>query len=248
MLDWLTKVDYGPQQSDFLRMREPGTCKWFLDCCQYQEWRSLSQQTLFCPGDPGVGKTILVATVVDDLTKSHSDNQMVGLAYIYCNFKRQDEQHVEDLLASLAKQLSQGQPLPDSLSNLHDLHSSKRTRPSLEEISQTLISVAAMYSKVFIVVDALDECQASDGCMPTFLNKLFTLQIQTMTSLLVTARRMPEIEMRFEGCISQPISASEGDIRSYLDTHMTRLPRFVQESPQLKEDIKINIIAAVKGM
>jgi hypothetical protein len=34
----------------------------------------------------------------------------IGIAYIYCNFRRQDEQKIDDLLASLLKQLAESQP------------------------------------------------------------------------------------------------------------------------------------------
>src|SRR5690349_4170224 len=42
-----------------------------------------------------------------------------------------------------------------------DQHKKKRTRPSINELLRALQSVAAIFSRVFIIVDALDECQAS---------------------------------------------------------------------------------------
>ena len=63
---------------------------------------------LFCPGIPGAGKTILTSIVVDDLTTRFSNDPSVGIAYVYCNFRRRDEQKAEELFASLLKQLMQG--------------------------------------------------------------------------------------------------------------------------------------------
>ncbi|CAG8909914.1 unnamed protein product [Penicillium egyptiacum] len=251
VLDWLTAIDYGPQHSDVLRRWQQGTGQWFLNSKEYQNWRSSSKQTLFCPGIPGAGKTILVSTVIDDLSTEFLNDQTIGIAYLYCKLSRRSEQKIEDLLASLVKQLSQDWPsLPDSIGSLHTKHKRKKTRPSLEEIWKTLLSVASMYSRVFIIVDALDECQASnkDECLSTFLSKMFTLQSQTMTSLFATSRPIPVIEGKFEGCISKRISASEGDIRKYLDSNMTKLPGFVLESPRLQDEIKTEIIRAVDGM
>lgn len=106
ILDWLTPVNYGPQQSDFLGRRQPGTGEWLLDTPEFRTWRDTSGQTLFCPGIPGAGKTTLTSTVADYLVTMFRDDNTVGIAYFYCNFRRQDEQTAKDLLALLLKQLA----------------------------------------------------------------------------------------------------------------------------------------------
>ncbi|KAK7996637.1 putative RPE1-D-ribulose-5-phosphate 3-epimerase [Apiospora arundinis] len=67
ILDWLTQTEYGPQHSDYRQKRVPGTGQWLLDSEKYQSWRSTPSQTLFCPGIPGAGKTILTSVVIEDL-------------------------------------------------------------------------------------------------------------------------------------------------------------------------------------
>jgi hypothetical protein len=154
----------------------------------------MDKQTLFCPGIPGAGKTILTAIVIDDLTTQFSNDPTIGIAYVYCNFRWQSEEKAEDLLASLLKQLTQVRSsLLDTMKSLYDKHKIKRTRPSFEEISRALRSVAALYSRVFIVIDALDECQASDGCRSRFLEEVFSLQAKFRANVFVTSRFLPEI-------------------------------------------------------
>ncbi|RYP44941.1 hypothetical protein DL768_008647 [Monosporascus sp. mg162] len=177
ILHWLTPVDYAPQQSDFINRRQVGTGQWLLDSPEFQVWLQTDKQTLFCHGMPGAGKTILTSIVVDELMARFGNDKGTGIAYIYCNFRRQDEQKVEDLFASLLKQLAQGRSsLPDSVKSLHDNYKAKRTRPPSADISVALQSLAAEYSRVFIIVDALDECQASDGCRMKLLSELFSFQ------------------------------------------------------------------------
>ena len=160
ILNWLTPVDYGPDQSDYIDRRQPETGQWLLDSDEFQTWLNTSNQTLFCPGIPGAGKTILTAITIDHLTTRFQNDLGIGIAYLYCNFRRQKKQKANDLLASLLKQLSQERPsLPDTLKDLYNRHNAKRTRPSFEEISNALDIVAAMYSRIFIIVDALDECR-----------------------------------------------------------------------------------------
>src|SRR6266702_6012814 len=64
IFDWLTSVDYGPQQSDYIRRRQAGTGQWLLDSKEFNEWLDQGKQTLFCPGIPGAGKTIITSIVV----------------------------------------------------------------------------------------------------------------------------------------------------------------------------------------
>lgn len=250
ILAWLTDIDYGPQHSDFLKGRQPGTGQWFLNSDGYQNWLGSNEATtLFCPGIPGVGKTIMAATVIDDLSVRFLHHQSIGIAYIYCNFHRRHEQKIEDLLEALIRQLSQCLPsLPAHIKELYTSHQSQNTRPSINELSKSLLDTAAMYTRVFIVVDALDECEAADGTRSRFLSNIFNLQTGSAISFLATSRTIPDIEKWFDGCASQEISATDEDIRNYLNSHMARLPGFVVSNSMLQEEIKTEIIAAVDGM
>jgi Cdc6-like AAA superfamily ATPase len=249
IFEWLTPIDYAPQQNDYIRRRQLGTGQWLLASAEFQTWLDTGKQTLFCEGIPGAGKTILTSIVINDLITRFQNGLTIGIAYIYCNFRRKDDQKAEDLLASLLKQLAQDRPsLPDIVKDLYSRHKEKRTRPPLEEISRTLQSVAAMYSRVFIIVDALDECQVYDDCRTRFLSEIFNLQAKCGANLFATSRFIPEIKERFEGSISLEIRASNEDVRRYLDGHMFRLPEFVRRSQELQDEVKTEIVKAVGGM
>ncbi|KAJ4217437.1 hypothetical protein NW757_014641, partial [Fusarium falciforme] len=222
ILDWLTPVDYAHQHHDFISRRQQRTGQWFLDSAAFEAWLSKDKQTLFCPGIPGAGKTIITAIVIDYLQSKFRDDQSTGIAYIYCNFRRQDEQKAADLLASLSKQLAQRQTsLPKSVKDLYDEHQKNRTRPSFDEISGTLHSLAARYSKVFIVVDALDECRTSHDSRTRFLKEILKLQDNVVANIFATSRPSEEISNYFSKGLSRTISATEGDILTYLNAKIS---------------------------
>jgi Cdc6-like AAA superfamily ATPase len=250
ILDWLTPINYGDQQSDLIGRRQAGTGKWLLNSDEFQSWLNKDRQTLFCPGIPGAGKTMIASIVVDHVLTKFRDNSSIGIAYLYCNFRRQEEQKPVDLLASLLKQLIQRRSsVPKIAMDIYKHHNNERTRPSFHEISTILQAIVADYSRTFIIIDALDECQISDGGRRRFLAELFNLQVRTRANFLATSRFIPEIEKEFTGRSTKlEIRASDDDLQTYLDGHMLRLPSFVSHSEDLRNEIKTAIINAVDGM
>ena len=249
IVDWLTSIDYAAQQSDFISRRQGGTGQWLLDSDEFHEWLNQKQQTLFCPGIPGAGKTMITSIIIESLCTRFENDGSVGIAYLYCNFRQQQDQKPADLLASLLGQLVQGQPsVSSSVKSLQERYRAKRTRPSFDEISQVLQSAIASYSRTFIIIDALDECAASDGGRGEFLSEIFKLQAKTGANLFATSRFIPDITEEFKGSPSLEIRANGEDVRRYLDGHMSHLRPFVSRKPDLQEEIKDEIVHAVDGM
>lgn len=242
-LEWLTRNDQGPYQSDFLKRRQPGTGQWLLQSTEYQDWQKTGKHTLFCSGIPGAGKTILTAIAIKDLTAKCSSNQSIGLAYVYCNFKLQNEQKAEDLLAIILKQLAFS--VPEGVTKLYEKHKNKCTRPSLNELSRTLQSVAGTYKRVFVVIDALDECQTTNDCRNVFLSQLFDLQEKCAVNLFATARPIPEITERFMGDHLN-IRAHDHDLYKYLEGRISQAGSDLLQS--YKEEIKKRTAEVADGM
>lgn len=250
-LEWLTPIDYALQQNDFINQQQEGTGQWVLRSPEFQRWLKDEQQTLFCPGIPGAGKTMVTSIIVDDLVTRFFDDESgsVGIAYIYCNFRRQDEQKAENLVASLLKQIIQGEPsLLHIAKSLYEKHKDKHTNPSLDELSNALQTAVATHSKVFILIDALDEIQSHDGHREKLLSAIFNLQENCQANLFLTSRPIPDITEKFKESLTLEIRAANEDVDRYLKGHMFKLPKFVNESPELQEEIKTSILNSVDGM
>ncbi|AEO70713.1 uncharacterized protein THITE_2057855 [Thermothielavioides terrestris NRRL 8126] len=252
VLDWLTPADYGPHHSDIFRRRQPGTGLWLLESDKFQTWVDGEKQMLFCPGVPGAGKTMLASIVIDHLQSRFHDRPGAGIAFVYCNFRRQDEQTAEHLIASLLKQLAcRLSSLPGAVKALYDRHAARGLRPSLGALAEALRCVAAMYEeKVFIVVDALDECKATDGTRENLMRMLLSLQSadSLKVNLLTTSRSISDVERQHASVPRLEVRATKGDIQQYVQGHMSELKPFVARRQDLQKEIVTGISDAVDGI
>ncbi|KAJ6263024.1 hypothetical protein Dda_1582 [Drechslerella dactyloides] len=165
VLSWLG-CEYNAEQRGYFNRSIPGTGEWFLKSQEYMDWRYRTEgmtAVLFCFGSPGVGKSTLASMVIRSLQDEYREERNVGVAYVYFDYTRQREQTPEHLVGSLLRQLVQklwetNRLLPDSVKSFFEKYTQSGRYPSLAEFSQVLLSVIDVYSDVFVVVDALDEC------------------------------------------------------------------------------------------
>ncbi|KAF3012972.1 hypothetical protein E8E14_004221 [Neopestalotiopsis sp. 37M] len=248
-LEWLTTLDTTAQQTDSIRQRQTGTGQWLLDSPKYTKWKETKGDILFCHGIPGAGKTVLSSIVVENLMLELGIEADVAICYFYFNFKREGEQTLENVLLSLLKQLGYAsRSVPDGIQALVKQCKSTQRRPSREEIVKTIYSVADSFSRVLIVLDALDECQTSNGCQRELISHLTELQRTAGANILATSRPVPHIVEKFKEFESVEVLASEGDIRRYIESNLEQLPRFVSRDHNLQNEIKEGITKAVDGM
>jgi hypothetical protein len=246
--DWISSTDFAAQQSDIISRRQEGTGIWFTDSPKFLSWIHGSNQTLFCPGIPGAGKTMIAAIAIDHLWKN-VQNKDIGVAYIYCNYKTQADQTTTNLAATILKQLIQERPsFAEPVAKLYDRHADRRTRPSLEEILNALQAVVFSYSKVYVVVDALDECLDHDGSRSQLLTALRNLQSKGSISLMATSRFIPEVEQHFNLLPVLEVRADDSDVKRFVAGQVHRLPKCVQRDCELQKAIQYRICTAVDGM
>lgn len=248
LLEWISPTNYPAQQSDIINRRQKGTGQWFLDSLEVAKWRSEAKATLFCPGIPGAGKTMVAAIAIDSLLKPIQDTS-VGVAYIYCNYKDQKEQDVTSILAAILKQLVQGQPsLAEPLARLHKQHAQNGTRPSADEIFTALQSIISDLPTVYIVIDALDECRNSDGTRRGLLARIRGLQSKADVRFLATSRLLPDIVDEFKDSRRLEVRASDEDVRRFVVGQVHRLPHCIQRKHELQMLVQDKIAESVDGM
>ena len=245
-MDWLAPHIHEDLHLDAIEKQQRGTGQWFLDSPEFSAWVRGDSQTLFCPGIPGAGKTILASVAIQHL-RSALAYEGSSVAFLYCNYRRQKEQTAKRLLRTLLKQLTKEDgSIPEAIKTLHVTHTKQQTQPSTEEILASLSTAITRRHRVFLVIDAIDEC--SSNVRREFLKSIRELQNQAKVSLLATSRHIEDIDEHFAGCPHLEIRADPTDVEKHLDDHLGNLSTCVQEDNTLWRKVKKCIIDAANGM
>jgi hypothetical protein len=138
---WLSQTDFPVRRYDILSRRQDGTVHWFLESQPFRRWlgrptdgalelqdASVDNKTLFCPGIPGAGKTVIAAVTVDYLYSTFKTRD-TGIGCIFCSYKAQSDQSLLGLVAALLKQLTQSRlDIAAPVRDLHARHEQQRTK------------------------------------------------------------------------------------------------------------------------
>ncbi|KAF7345597.1 ANK-REP-REGION domain-containing protein [Mycena venus] len=252
IIKWYSPLNFFPRQAEIINTRQPGTGEWFLENDTFKAWKSGTNQVLLCRGMPGAGKTVLGSIVVDHLRTATNvtTREEIGVAIVYLNHKEREEQSPSNLLASLWRQLVFKRPISPAIHQLYENHHEPNTRPSINDDFTVLGSAITEYSKVYIVIDALDEYLEKERDI--LLLHLFRLD-PTRVNLLLTSR--PHIKIQDVGSkwVQQTleIRATAGDVRLLVDARISQsrqLSKHIQSRPELRKEIETGIVRSNGGM
>jgi hypothetical protein len=173
--------------------------------------------------------------------------ESIGVAVIYLSHKEIDVQTPLNLLAGLWRQLVSRQQITPDLIGLYKQHCEQHTRPSLQEAHSTLRAAISEYSNTFIIVDAIDEYP--EEYRHSLL--LHLTSIHPSVRLMLTSRPHINIHHTIPTSETLTISATEEDIRRYLDAKIlssSRLSSHVKNCPDLREEIERVVVRRSDGM
>jgi hypothetical protein len=136
--------------------------------------------------------------------------------------------------------------LPEPAKLLYFDYQQQRSRPDLDELYDALQSVAATYSRVFQVVDALSECAEIELRPVVF--ELRRLLSHKHVRVMVTSRPSPVLEREFRDAERLDIPAADGDIQRYIRQHLSQLPDCIVNDATLQKEALSRITIAASGM
>src|SRR5271154_4629293 len=241
------------QEQDLASLQEAhmeGSCKWLLSKEYFQHWLddpSRSMRFLWLRGQPGLGKSVLSASVV-----SHLQEQNLRPNFYF--FKRGDtvKSTLSGMLCSLAYQMAIIHPaVREKLLRL------QKQAPNINVHDDrgiwTKIYLAGIFQVNFTqphywVVDALDECNNASSFLSLMSKKDSALPVR----ILVTSRPSTTLFNKFMelgdkvSVVGEEISADDTleDIQKYVSRKSRELP---VDDEELRQEIEHEILTGSKG-
>ncbi|KAK0431477.1 hypothetical protein EV421DRAFT_168454 [Armillaria borealis] len=162
VVKWLEPLNSEAKLRGVRERRQPGTCEWLLSHPRFASWYS-SGWFLWLNGIPGNGKTLLVSFVIEHLKKRVTSDEIVLFAF--ADFQDARSTDVVVLLRTLLAQLLD-HCKPEDFVEDPDFAELEKTMQRhhadppkfLQYLVELLGKASAPWKRVFIVIDALDEC------------------------------------------------------------------------------------------
>lgn len=140
--------------------------------------------------------------------------------------------------------------LPDGVRDLYDQSSNMSTRPKLSALVDTLLTVAVHLTKIYIVVDALDECQDRTA-LAALIARIKGSEAKNI-HVLGTSRREYDLEVAFQSDHTQSVliqsSLVDEDIALHVRSKLKQDCQ-LQAWPQIvKDEIEGALVRRACGM
>ncbi|KAF2234280.1 hypothetical protein EV356DRAFT_485663, partial [Viridothelium virens] len=252
IVEFIAPYDFATKHGSVLSQWQSGTGQWFLDAREYRDWIKSEPRkgnTLWCPGIPGAGKTTMVSVVVDDLQQRFREDEEAAIAFLYCDYRERETQTLQNMLSSLWRHFVQKRLLNNAECETLEKNFLKRNqRPQAAELLKLLYAEMQKYSKVYVILDALDECEKDHGTR--LLKELRAFQ--PLVRILITSRfPVGEDSALFDTTEQLRIRASTADLTEYVDKRIeseAKLSNSVRKDPSLGQIIADTIAEKAQGM
>ncbi|KAL9608795.1 MAG: hypothetical protein Q9167_006382 [Letrouitia subvulpina] len=254
LLDRLTSIDFESTHRDISACRVENTGNWLLQAPQFIEWKSAqTSETLWCSGLPGAGKTVLASLVIDFLRdpaslcnrykKQPYENDVAGecVAGIYCTYR--EKLATANILGSILQQL------------YIKLHSAPEHVPEIIDnawLSSRLLRVFPDFPRIFLIVDALDECSDNFDLLQQIRSLFRAFSVSATTSILhVFIFSRDSVAADVEKVLLPSKNCHEAGVRRYLQYCLrshNQLSEWTTDNLEFKQSIVQTISNRVSGM
>lgn len=264
LLDWLSSIPHSYYHDNMRKGRIAGTGRWLLKKQVYVDWKGSSQSSmLWLHGIPGCGKSKLISTVIDEL-KAQFSGQYEEFPILYFYFARDAAEKrrgdPDEAVRSIARQLCEFLKETTFLESTRESyreatsHGSEAAKIDMQSCKR-LISRLVIQKKVFIIVDALDECDPLRRHEPMKLFESMLVWTDTTIKLFISSRDDSDIVKRLRVCPDIPIRKDDNteDIRRFI---REKLDEYIDDgrllegniSDDLKREITSDLEAGAQGM
>jgi ankyrin repeat protein len=255
IIDWLCAPDPSSNYQKAKKLRQDGTGLWFLQTEQYLRFKDGTAQFMWLHGIPGSGKSVLSSTILEDLFQSCEAQEGSVTAYFYFDFSDPQMQDPKLMVRSMITQLVQRCSfVSESLDTLFASCEKGQRQISTEVCLQVLKNISRDFPRVYLVLDALDECGSRNELID-ILTTMAAWRIKTL-HLLVTSRKERDIECSLNSLIDEQNIISlqsqivDKDIRLYISQRLANdksLHKW-RKDRELQKEIENTLMNGAHGM
>ena len=173
------------------------------------------------------------------------------IVYYYCDYKNAKSQQPVEVFRTILANLSR---VNDEVLEFMESFSKKyrkfKTSCSVEVLHQALINCAKLVGRVFIVIDALDECIERSELLEKLAN---IANAQTNINIFLTSRKEFDIEQYFESIPKLSIDSTDvaSDVEVFVNNQLLGLiktRKLKLRDPDLRIEIQKILTAKADGM
>ena len=165
IVSWVSDIPVGEEHERVrvkLGARYWDAGQWFLQILEFKDWKTTPRGQFWLQGSVGTGKTSLASIVIHDLIKT---GYHPSIAFYYCSRRSAAvANNPTAIFRSLVAQLScdsEGKDVYPVIRELWQRDANRyamRSRLSLVECEELLVTLMKLRGKTAIVIDGLDEC------------------------------------------------------------------------------------------
>ncbi|KAJ4057597.1 hypothetical protein NW760_000412 [Fusarium oxysporum] len=238
------------------KLRQGLTGLWLTQGPDFDFWYSTPGSRLWCSGIPGAGKSVLAVAMIEECLQRNAQDTRKAVACFFCTYKNESSQHSTTILSSLCMQLAmQSESAFQILQEYHDQLFSGRdlsARPTAKTLAQKLHLICACFTRNYIIVDGLDECDHRVAANVECLAKLSLLQGYDVINMALSSRDEIIIRQHLKNDFPHvEIEAHTEDLQLYFASELSERIASKQlrlRDQSLKDLIMTRLVGEAKGM
>jgi NACHT domain len=222
-----------------------GSCSWILHDRAFTHWWNNDESCiLWIHGDPGKGKTMITMALIDEMSRRLQSNPGSGiLSYFFCQNTIKELSNAGSIVRGLIYLLATQNPaLISHLRKKYD-EAGSRLFDGVNTLHAFWATLSEMLQdpslpKVYLMVDALDECEPQS--LRTFLILLtqHTSSLSCKVKWVLTSRNQPSI--------SEYLQCARQCARPIYEMSLESKSSYVLEAVKSFIDFKVSELAARK--
>ncbi|KAK6542351.1 hypothetical protein TWF694_006310 [Orbilia ellipsospora] len=250
VINWVSNRNPEADFNRESRHRVEPSGEWLLEMQEFKTWQlstDAHERILRIIGCPGSGKTVLSTFIIEHLKRQGSKvinttdlRNCTCITSFYCS-RNQRNDDITSILAGLIKGiLLQLEELPSRVLGCYErsCRAGRSGLSSADDPKSLLKSVSALFGKIFILVDALEESSSPNQSVEGLVQ--LTEALPNMHTVLLS-RDTPEVSFRLSSN-KQPLTMrlddlNASDINGYVSEQMEKLP-FKKALPDIYDRIR----------